>query len=454
MLVYEFSQLTSSRGGQAIFTDIHLYWEVPAFLAGMPAVGSGGKPTGRTFGEYGEEARRFARALMAVYRMGDVEGKPFVFPRPVIHVTDAFFRTPGHGAFLAEACGVAAAKGNPCFILDRECGARISPCGGADFPEGTEGGGIEPWKRRCASIQNVTINLPRLGYRCGGDEGKLLSLLGEVMGLAAKAHVQKREFIENLLSLGDAGPLAMLAMQNDGSPYLRTADAACLIGMTGLDELVRIRRGKSLHESEDALDFGLTIVGRLREEADRLGGIHGMKFVLEQTPAETTAYRFARLDLKHFSPLSGRYVRGDLTRGEIYYTNSSHLPPAATVDPATRIRIEGRFHPLFRAGAVTHIELGEAEPPAALLADLVVWAFRETQNNQIVFSPEFTSCGRCGVTLRGLLEKCSHCGSADVDGLARITQYMSWVSGWNRGKSAELRDRNRNRDAFPTETLL
>jgi len=454
MLVYEFSQLTSSRGGQAIFTDIHLYWEVPAYLAGMPAVGPGGKPTGRTFGEYGEEVRRFARALMAVYRAGDAEGKPFVFPRPIVHVTDAFFRTAGHEAFLAEACGVASAKGNPCFVLDRERGVRISPCGGPGFDGEGPGSGIDPWKRRCASIQNVTINLPRLGYRCAGDgDDKLLSLLGEVTGLAAKAHLQKREFIENLLSLGEAGPLAMLAMQNDGAPYLRTADTACLIGLTGLDELVRIRRGKSLHESEEALDYGLEIVGRLREEANRLGGMSGMRFVLEQTPAETTAYRFARLDLKHFSPLSGRYVRGDLARGEIYYTNSSHLPPAAIVDPATRIRIEGRFHPLFRAGAVTHIELGEAEPPAALLADLIVRAFRETQNNQIVFSPEFTCCDRCGGVMRGRLEKCSRCGSAEVDGLARITQYFSRVSGWNRGKRAELRDRNRNRDAFPKGPL-
>lgn len=123
------------------------------------------------------------------------------------------------------------------------------------------------------------------------------------------------------------------------------------------------------------------------------------------------------------------------------------------VDPATRIRIEGRFHPLFRAGAVTHIELGAAEPPAALLADLVVRAFRETQNNQIVFSPEFTCCDRCGGVMRGLHEKCGRCGSAEVDGLARITQYFSRVSGWNRGKRAELSDRNRNRDAFPKGPL-
>ncbi|MDP3716030.1 MAG: argininosuccinate lyase, partial [Burkholderiales bacterium] len=43
-------------------------------------------------------------------------------------------------------------------------------------------------------------------------------------------------------------------------------------------------------------------------------------------------------DLKQFSPLPGRYVRGDLAKGEIYYTNSTHLHPAAPVDPLTRIR--------------------------------------------------------------------------------------------------------------------
>jgi ribonucleoside-triphosphate reductase len=448
MLVYEFSQLTSSRGGQAIFTDIHLYWEVPAFLAELPAVGPGGKPTGRTFREYGEDSRKLARALMTVYREGDATGKPFIFPRPILHITDAFFHTPGNEEFLEEVCGVAAAKGNPCFILDREQGARIAPCGCMDF-EGEAVGGGEPWKRRCASIQNVTLNLPRLGYRSWErDDGKLFSLLDEVMALAAKAHVQKRDFIENLLSLGDAGPLAMLAMQNDGSPYLRMADATYLIGMTGLNELVQIRKGKPLHESDEALAFGLSLIGHMKEEVEKLCDIHGMKFVLEQTPAETTAYRFARLDLKHFSPLPGRYVRGDLAKGEIYYTNATHLHPSAPVDPLTRVRMEGFFHPFFRAGAVTHIELGAAEPPAGVLASLVVRAFRETQSNQIVFSPEFTSCAGCGATLRGLLEKCPHCGSEEVDGLARIAQYYSRISGWNRGKRAELRDRNRNGDAF------
>jgi ribonucleoside-triphosphate reductase len=181
----------------------------------------------------------------------------------------------------------------------------------------------------------------------------------------------------------------------------------------------------------------------MKEEVDKLSGIHRMKFLLEQTPAETTAYRFARLDLKSFSPLAGRYVRGNIARGEIYYTNSTRLNSSATLEPMTRIGWEGDFHPLMQAGAATSIELGDKEPPAAELAELIVWAFNDTQNNQIVFSPEFTSCMNCGVTMRGLHEECTHCGSKEVDSLARITNYYSFVSGWNKGKRAELNDRNR-----------
>ena len=427
MLVYEFSQLTSSRGGQAIFTDIHLTWEVPRFFADLPAIGPGGKPTGRSCREYGAESRRLARALMSVYRGGDATGKPFIFPRPIIHITDEFFRTPGHEEFLEEACGVAAAKGNPCFVLDRERGTPLAPC---------------------AAIQNVTLNLPRLGYRAGEDDRTLFTLLDEVVALAGTAHMQKRAFIEAILSLGDAGPLAMLAMQSDGAPYIRMADATYLIGVTGLNELVQIRKGRQLHESDGALAYGLQLIGHLRDEVEKLSKTHGMRFILEQTPAESTAYRFARLDLKHFSPRPGRYVRGDLAKGEIYYTNSTHLHPAAQVNPFDRARLEGLFHPFFPAGGVTHVELGAAEPQASALAGFLTQVFRETTNNQIIFSPEFTFCTRCDATSRGLLQRCLNCGSDHVDGLARISQYFSRVSGWNRGKRAELRDRNRNEAYF------
>ena len=49
MLIYEFSQQAVARGGQAIFSDINLYWEIPDHFVKTPAIGPGGAYTGKTY---------------------------------------------------------------------------------------------------------------------------------------------------------------------------------------------------------------------------------------------------------------------------------------------------------------------------------------------------------------------------------------------------------------------
>jgi ribonucleoside-triphosphate reductase len=449
MLIYEFSQLTSAKGGQAIFTDIHIDWDVPEHFADVPAIGPGGNPTGRPYREYQAEAQKFAWALFEVFKDGDAGGKPFIFPRPLVHITEQFFRTPGHEDFLKHICDVAGDKGNTCFVFDRGGLIRTS-CGVLNVKK--EGPDREdtrtPWKMRCAAIQNVTINLPRLGYKTRGDSRKLFLAITESMELAAQAHLQKKTFIEKLLAYGDQSPLAMLAMNRDGAPYLRMDRALYLIGMVGLNELVRVHQGKQLHASPEALAFGQEILSHMKTEAERLSKKHGLRFALEQSPAETTAYRFARLDLKYYSPDAGHFINGLMANGEIYYTNSTHLNVAASVTPMERVTMEGLFHALIGGGSITHLWLGDACPPPADMAELIIRIFRETTNSQVVFSPSFTTCNSCGKTSRGMKNLCPFCQGTDVEGIARISQYFSRVPGWNTGKIAELRDRKLH------ETLL
>jgi ribonucleoside-triphosphate reductase len=293
---------------------------------------------------------------------------------------------------------------------------------------------------RYASIQNVTLNLPRMGYLAGGSDTRLFSLLSERMELAAKAHSQKRQFIERLLALGDGGPLALLTMDFEGSPYLRLDRATALIGTVGLNELVQIHRNTQLHEDEKALQFGMKVLGHIQKMAVKLSRKHHMQFILEQTPAESTAYRFARLDLKYNSPRSGHFVRGDIARGELYYTNSTQLNISANTPPFTRVKSEGLFHPLIEGNALSSIWLGESTPDASEIARFVTRAFHETTSSQIVFSPEFTVCFSCRRTVRGLKPSCPDCGSARVEGISRIGGYLAHTSRLNRGKIAELRD--------------
>jgi anaerobic ribonucleoside-triphosphate reductase len=450
MMIFEFSQQAVARGGQAIFTDLNLYWEVPKHFEDVPAIGPGGVETGKTYSDYLNEAQRFVWALFKVYQEGDGSGRPFFFPKPLVHITEKFFRTPGHLDFLHHICDVAAEKGNTYFVFDRGETAKISECCRLSFkldPTDLEDAKY-PWKMRYSALQNVTLNLPRIAYLSKGDESRLFAKLSEFMEVAVRAHLEKKRFIEKLLALGEKGPLSLLAMDRDGSPYLRMHRASFLIGMVGLNELVQIQTGQEMHHSKPAFKFGLKVIAHMKLLVDQLSERHGMRFVLEQTPAESTAYRFAKLDLRYHCPESGRIVKGDISRGEVYYTNSTYLNNAAVLNPVERVRQEGLFHPLIEAGALTHLWLGEARPSKFSLANFVIKVFRQTENDQIAFSPEFTACNVCHRTSRGLRSTCSYCGSTEVDGITRITGYFTKISSWNKGKIGELGNRYRNQGFF------
>jgi len=446
MMIFEFSQQAVARGGQAIFTDLNLYWEVPRHFEDVQAIGPRGEYTGKTYSHYEHEAQRFAWFLFEVFKEGDGSGRPFFFPKPLVHITEKFFMTAGHREFLHHICDVATDKGNTYFVFDRGETAKISECCRLSFK--LEASDLEdakqPWKMRYCALQNATLYLPRIGYLSGGDDRTLFEKVEEFMKMAVRAHLEKKAFIEKLLSYGESGPLALLAMDRDGSPYLRMHRASYLIGMVGLNELVQIHAGKQMNESKESFKFGLKVIAHMKLLADQLTREYGMHFVLEQTPAESTAYRFAKLDLQNHWEKAHHVVKGDIARGEVYYTNSTYLNNGAVMNPIERVRQEGLFHPLIEAGALTHIWLGEAKPSSESLANFVIKTFAHTQNDQIAFSPEFTTCNRCHRTSRGLTEACRYCGSGDVDGITRITGYFTRVSSWNKGKIGELHDRYRN----------
>lgn len=426
-LVYEFSQLAFARGGQVMFTDIHLHWDVPIRFEETPVIGPGGMTVEGTYEDVLRDSRRFLFALLDVFREGDATGRPFFFPRPVIHISEKTVRTEEGRGFLEAACEVAATMGNIQFAFDRS-------------DRRTDDKGGTPWEMRRAALQNVTLNLPRIGYQTAGDDAGLFSLLSERMALAVRAHLQKRDFIEKLLSCGDDGPLSFLTMNRDGHPYLRMDQSIYLIGIVGLNELVQIHGGKQFHESEKAVRLGLKILSWMKTEAESLSGKCGIRLILEQTPAESTAYRFARLDLRLFSPQAGRFVRGDISRGEVYYNNSTTFNISADIPALERVRGEGRFHPLIAGMAVTRIWPGDNTPSKETLGRFMETVFRETENERVTFSPEFTSCISCNRTALGLKERCLYCGSEKIENITQITGYFARVSDLNKGKIAELRD--------------
>jgi len=447
MLIFEYSQQSVARGGQAIFSDINLYWEVPKHFRDVPAIGPGGQYTGKKYGDYIAEAQKFVWCLFDVYLDGDGTGRPFFFPKPLVHITEDFFRTPGWEDFLNHIADVSSRRGNTYYVFDRGETAKISECCRLSFKlEATDiADALTPWKMRYSALQNVTLNLPRAAYYSRGSEEELYKNLDKMLGYAVNAHVQKRDFITRLVTLKAEGPLALLTMDLDGEAYLRLYRATYLIGLLGLNELVQYMTKQEMHESEEALRFGLKVLSHLYLRINELSKQYNMKFVMEQTPAESTAYRFARLDLEHYPDDAKPVIKGDVSSNSIYYSNSTYLNVSIPLDPIERVKTEGKFHDLIEAGALTHIWLGESQPPKESIANFVVKTFRNTRNAQIAFSPEFTSCNKCFRTSRGMHNVCPLCGSEKVDHITRVTGYFSKVSGWNKGKKAELKDRFRSK---------
>jgi ribonucleoside-triphosphate reductase len=201
--------------------------------------------------------------------------------------------------------------------------------------------------------------------------------------------------------------------------------------------------GQQLHESEEAYKLGMRLIVKLKKLVEKHGQEAGLRLVLEESPAESACYRLASMDLKEYPEAAKEVLRGNVETKDYYYTNSVHYAYDADINYIDRIIGQSKFHPLIDAGAIIHVWLGEQEPEAASIRNLVEKVLLKTECTQLAFSPEFTICEDCKRTYRGLSDKCPSCDSDNVYHVTRIVGYFSKIENWNKAKRAELIDRKR-----------
>jgi ribonucleoside-triphosphate reductase len=441
-LIFSSSQNAFSRGGQSLFLDFNVHLGIPSYLRDVPVVGPGGKYTGETYKDYESEAQEFLRAMMDVWRAGDQNGQVFAFPKMDLHIDDAAFKEPKQRELLEYACQIASENGTPYFIFDRDA-VSLAACCRLRTTINDDSMIKYPERMRFAGIQNVTINLPQCAYRAKKSaEGDIFSEIKRAMELAVEAHLAKKEFLAQLMD-EPGKPLWQIGkIAKDGRPYVELEKGTYLVGLIGLNECVQYLTGKQLHEDNEAYKLGLQIVAFMNLKCRQFREEYGLKFSLEETPAESAARRLAKIDLKEY-PESERVVKGSVEEDTCYYTNSIHLAPDAPIDFIERIILQSKFHPLIESGAIIHAFVGEKRPSAAAIFNLIQKTWLNTQCAQVTISPEFTICNSCARMSDGLQKKCLYCGSLDVDGLTRIVGYFSKLSNWNKSKLAELGDRHR-----------
>jgi len=146
-------------------------------------------------------------------------------------------------------------------------------------------------------------------------------------------------------------------------------------------------------------------------------------------------------------PQSGHIVKGDISRGEVYYTQLFLSEQCGGAQPDRTRATGGPLPSSHRGWSVDPYLVGEARPSRSSLANFVMRPFTKLRMTRSLFLPEFTTCNACNRTSRGLQNSCAYCGSQDVDGITRIT-VLHQGSSWNKGKLGELRNR------YPEPSLL
>ncbi|NQT89876.1 MAG: anaerobic ribonucleoside-triphosphate reductase, partial [Candidatus Omnitrophica bacterium] len=447
-LIFSASQNAFSRGGQSLFTDHNVHTGIPGYLKKIPAIGPGGKYTGKTYGDYEEVAQKFAKAMLSVWRAGDKDGRPFAFPKPDLHISEETFTDPKQREILEYACEIASENGSPYFVFDRD-EVTLSACCRLRTKISDNYMIEHPESMRFCGFQNITVNLPQAAYRAGrGNLDGLYKEIERCMQLAIKAHLQKKEFISKLMSepglpMWEAGKLAL-----DGRPYINLEKATYIIGIVGLNECVQHLTGKQLHEGEDVFKMGLKIISFMYFKAKEAEKELGLKFSLEESPAESAARRLAKVDLKQFPEDAINVIKGDVDNDMYYYTNSIHFAADAPIDLVTRIQKQSKFHTMIESGAIIHAFVGEKLPSKESILNLVEKTYHNTQAAQITISPEFTICNTCNKMDNGLHDTCRKCDSDDVYGMTRIVGYYSRIDNWNKSKLGELADRRHGAESY------
>jgi ribonucleoside-triphosphate reductase (formate) len=440
-LIFSGSQSAFSRGGQTLFLDFNIHTGIPNYLKKIPAIGPGGKPTGKTYGDYALISQRFTKAMLDVWREGDRYGHVFAFPKCDLHISEDTFNDPAQYELLEYACQIASENGTPYFVFDRD-EITLSACCRLRTTIDDNYMIDHPESMRFCGFQNVTVNLPQAAYRAGkGNFDKLYREIDKGIDIAIKAHLQKKKFISRLMS-GPEMPLWEIGKKAaDGRPYVDLEASTYIVGIIGLNECLQYMIGKELHEGDDVVKLGLRIISHMYFRVKEEGKNHNLKFSLEESPAESASRRLAKIDVRNYKEAVD-LIKGDIEKDEFYYTNSVHLRPDAPTDMITRIDVQSKFHSMIESGAIIHAFVGEERPPAAGIMKLVRKTFENTQAAQLTISPEFTICNECNRVIPRLVDVCSFCDSSNFYGIRRLVSHNK-VNNWDRTKISELASRHK-----------
>jgi len=273
------------------------------------------------------------------------------------------------------------------------------------------------------SIGVMTLNLNRLAYQARNKQ-EFFDLIKKYMDYSRDALEIKRKIITKNLK----GGLMPYTRQ-----YLGTfRNHFSTIGLCGMHEACHNLIGKGIDTPEGTALTQETLT-LMRDRCLEYQQDSGNLYNLEATPAESTSYRFARLDKQYHPDI---YTSG---KDEPFLTNSTQYPVDKTDDAVEALIHQNKVQPLYTGGTIFHTFLGEALSSGESCKKLVQKIAFNTKLPYFSITPTFSVCKDHGY-INGEQFKCPDCGKA-TEVYSRIVGYYRPVQNWNEGKREEFKFR-------------
>ncbi|MEJ5338340.1 MAG: ribonucleoside triphosphate reductase [Aquificaceae bacterium] len=427
-------------GFQAPFTNLTFDLKVSPIYREQAAL-VGGELKDAVYGEFQEEVDMLNRAFFEVMLEGDAKGRVFTFPIPTYSITKDFdwenpvyeglwkmsakYGIPYFANFVNSEMRPEDVRSMCCRLrLDL---SKLERKGGSFF-------GANPLT---GSIGVVTVNMPRIGYLSKSEE-EFFQRLSELMELAMESLEIKREVLEELTDRG-LYPYSKFYLREIKSRFGQYwKNHFSTIGLVGMNEACLNLLGVSIAEPEGR-NFAIRVLDFMREKLLEFQKRTGNNYNFEATPAESTAYRLARLDKKLFPDIlvanEDNYRKG----AEPFYTNSTQLPVDYTDDPFLVLEHQEELQIRYTGGTVIHFFVGERIEDVEALKRFVKKVCEKYRIPYFTITPTFSVCPNHGY-ISGEHEACPYCGSK-TEVYSRVVGYLRPVHQWNEGKREEFRMR-------------
>ena len=443
-IVYNLNTMHSRAGSQVPFSSINL---------GIPK---------------NKDAASICEIFLLEYEKGLGKGEQPIFPNIIFRVKDGINKKPSDPYFylFKLACRVASKRMNPTFMnidadfnkeyydkgyMPSTMGCRTYLMSNINGEPGCEGRG---------NIAPTTINLPRIGLNTMLSLGDICSiynikkdseeyksiikkeffkLFEEKINLAKDSLLNRYSVLKNLkvkdlpFVIGQRLIKGSDGLSDDDSiePVLKQGTWG--IGFIGLAETLIALTGQHHGESDYSRELGIEIITFLREKCDTFTKKYKLNFSCYATPAEGLSGKFIKQDKKIFGEVKG-------ITDKDYYTNSFHIPVKYPISIKKKIDIEAPYHKLCNGGHISYIEVDDT-PTESLIMDIINYAYSKTNINYVGINFHMRYCKNCGEQVHNNELKCPKCGGTDIQGISRVTGYLSLDERFGEGKVAERKDR-------------